>query len=71
MPGIDPLWDSHTTIDLSIFYNENISQELKMDEDYINYKSGKGFAFLHYPFILKPHVKSIGLQFDNRYISAV
>ena len=39
-----------------------------MDEDYINYKSGKGFAFLHYPFVLRPHVKSVGLQFDNRLI---
>ena len=65
-PGINPLWDSHTNIDLSLFYNDNISQELKMDEDYINYKSGKGFAFLHYPFVLRPHVKSVGLQFDNR-----
>ncbi|XP_063683277.1 ubiquitin-protein ligase E3A-like isoform X2 [Bolinopsis microptera] len=64
--GIKPLWDSHTNIDLSLFYNDNISQELKMDEDYINYKSGKGFAFLHYPFVLRPHVKSVGLQFDNR-----
>ena len=66
LTGIDPLWDSHSTIDLSLFYNDNISQDLKMHDDYINYKSGQGFSFLNYPFVLQPHVKSIGLHFANR-----
>ena len=28
--GIDPLWDCHTDVDLALFYNENISDEIKV-----------------------------------------
>ncbi|KAJ8958329.1 hypothetical protein NQ318_017475 [Aromia moschata] len=49
------------------FYNELLSDTVEMDRDFANYKSELGkFSFMHYPFILTPATKTMGLYFDNR-----
>nr|CAH7726842.1 unnamed protein product [Callosobruchus chinensis] len=49
------------------FYNELLSDTVEMDRDFANYKSESGkFSFMHYPFILTPATKTMGLYFDNR-----
>ncbi|XP_072390654.1 ubiquitin-protein ligase E3A [Diabrotica undecimpunctata] len=49
------------------FYNEPLSDAVEMDRDFANYKSDTGkFSFMHYPFILTPATKTMGLYFDNR-----
>lgn len=51
----------------SEFYNELLSDTVEMDRDFANYKSELGkFSFMHYPFILTPATKTMGLYFDNR-----
>jgi ubiquitin-protein ligase E3 A len=51
----------------SEFYNEPLSDGVEMDRDFANYKSELGkFCFMHYPFILTPATKMMGLYFDNR-----
>ncbi|XP_057670032.1 ubiquitin-protein ligase E3A isoform X1 [Diorhabda carinulata] len=51
----------------SEFYNEPLSDAVEMDRDFANYKSDTGkFSFMHYPFILTPATKTMGLYFDNR-----
>ncbi|XP_063907142.1 ubiquitin-protein ligase E3A isoform X4 [Zophobas morio] len=55
----------------SEFYNEPLSDGVEMDRDFANYKSELGellgkFSFMHYPFILTPATKMMGLYFDNR-----
>ncbi|CAG9859046.1 unnamed protein product [Phyllotreta striolata] len=60
-------------IPFSEFYHEPLSEAVEMDRDFANYKSETGirmnpckFSFMHYPFILTPATKTMGLYFDNR-----
>ncbi|XP_042892379.1 ubiquitin-protein ligase E3A-like isoform X1 [Penaeus japonicus] len=55
-------------VPLSEFYDDFLSDQLEMDRDFAYYKAGSGdkFSFLHYPFILTPATKALGLYYDNR-----
>ncbi|XP_076343706.1 ubiquitin-protein ligase E3A-like isoform X2 [Tachypleus tridentatus] len=49
------------------YYNELLSDNLEMDHDFTNYKTGgTKFSFMNYSFILTPAVKAQGLYYDNR-----
>lgn len=52
------------------FYNEPLSEAIKMDNDYLNYKNrrveSKKFSFMLYSFILTPATKTLALYYDNR-----
>ncbi|XP_076347770.1 ubiquitin-protein ligase E3A-like [Tachypleus tridentatus] len=49
------------------YYNELLSDNLEMDQDFTNYKSGvTKFSFMNFSFILTPAVKAQGLYYDNR-----
>ncbi|XP_033631620.1 ubiquitin-protein ligase E3A-like [Asterias rubens] len=53
------------------FYNETLSEQVEMGEDFARYKKdGLGqsgqFSFLHYPFVLTAAAKNMGLYYDNR-----
>lgn len=76
-PPVDALGsvlDIHTldaripVIPLSEFYDDFLSDQLEMDRDFAYYKAGSGdkFSFLHFPFVLTPATKSLGLYYDNR-----
>ncbi|CAL4096306.1 unnamed protein product, partial [Meganyctiphanes norvegica] len=76
-PPVDALGsvlDIHTldaripVIPLSEFYDDFLSDQLEMDRDFAYYKAGSGdkFSFLHFPFVLTPATKALGLYYDNR-----
>lgn len=50
------------------FYNELIQDNYDVEEDYINWKSGAGFSFHNYPFIVDAGVKAKMLE--NEYASS-
>ncbi|XP_049820248.1 ubiquitin-protein ligase E3A isoform X2 [Aethina tumida] len=65
--GINVLDCRTPYLPFSEFYNEPLSEAVEMDKDFANYKGDTGkFSFMHYPFILTPATKIMGLYFDNR-----
>ncbi|MPC15661.1 Ubiquitin-protein ligase E3A [Portunus trituberculatus] len=66
--GIHVLDARTPLVPLSEFYDDFLSDQLEMDRDFALYKAGSSdkFSFLHYPFILTPATKALGLYYDNR-----
>ncbi|XP_038055460.1 ubiquitin-protein ligase E3A-like [Patiria miniata] len=80
LPKEDPLTKELSTsvldsteplIPFEEFYNEPLSDQIEISDDFARYKkdgfsqSGQ-FSFLNYPFILTPAAKNMGLYYDNR-----
>lgn len=66
--GVNVLECRTPYLPFSEFYNEPLSDAVEMDRDFANFKSDAApkFSFMHYPFILTPGTKMMGLYFDNR-----
>jgi len=47
------------------FYNDLINENIDLRDDFVNWKTERGFSFCNYPFILDPAVKSKMLQIES------
>jgi ubiquitin-protein ligase E3 A len=61
-------WDCrHPLLDHQEFYNDVLDDAIQLDHDFINFKTNEGrFAFLNYPFVLRPATKIMGMFYDCR-----
>ncbi|XP_076048039.1 ubiquitin protein ligase E3A isoform X2 [Oratosquilla oratoria] len=65
--GIHVLDSRDPLIPFSEFSHDLLSDQIEMDRDFAYYKAGSDkFSFMHYPFILTPATKALGLYYDNR-----
>ena len=49
------------------FYNDVLDDAIQLDHDFVNFKTNEGrFAFLSYPFVLRPATKIMGMFYDSR-----
>ena len=47
------------------FYNETVEESLELKDDYPKWKSGQGFSFCNYPFLLSTATKSDILKIES------
>ena len=65
--GINPLDCRKPLIPWEEFVNDLVSDGIRMEKDYANYKTdGDKFSFLGHPFLLTTALKNLGMYYDSK-----